>query len=113
MTNSFTKKNLAILDYKFDFLSATNSGSPSNPELSDWLQSGETISSYVMSASALNSASLISIIDDYLSDSNTSVTVWIGGGDIFGNYTVNCKISTSSSPIAREDEKTIYIKVID
>ncbi len=113
MTNSFTKKNGAVLDYKFDWAAMTNSGSPNNPELSDWLQSGETISSYSISASALNSGSLISVVTDYLSDNNTSVTVWLSGGDIFGNYSLSCAILTSSSPIARRDEKTIYIKVVD
>lgn len=99
-TTWFTKDPDAVLDYKFDWKALTNA-SPGGT--SDWLASSETISSKTITAQ-----SGITIDSSSLTDTNTSVTVWLSGGTAGQSYTVACKIVTSAS---RTDERTITIMV--
>lgn len=98
VTSRFTKDPLAVLDYKFDWASLTNGNGGSN-----WLATGETISSFTVTASAG-----LTIQSSSATDTNTSVTVWLTGGTAGTIYTVVCKIVTSQ---ARTDERTMTIVV--
>jgi len=85
--NSFYKDPDSILDYKFNW--------------SSWLASGESISTYVITAA--------SGITNTTSTSDTdSVTAWLSGGTAGSDYPVACLIETDSS---RTDERTIKIHV--
>ena len=95
---TFTKDPDAVLDYKFDWKALTN-GSGS----SDWLASGETISSHTITADTG-----ITVDSSAETDADTSVTVWLSGGTAETNYRVACEIVTSSS---RTDERTMEIQV--
>ena len=88
MPNSFYKDSDAELDYKFDW--------------SNWLDSGESISTYAITVS---STLLENTTDSFYSN---SVTVWLAGGSIKSDYNVACLIQTDSSRI---DERTIRIHV--
>ncbi len=90
----------ARLDYKFDWAPLTNNRKNA---LSDWLQTGETISSYAIGVDAG-----ITVDSDSKDDSDTSVVVWLSGGDAGVDYDVSCKITTSDGRI---DERTMTIKV--
>lgn len=109
MSNLYTKDPSAILDYKFDWRAKTNQDSE-NPELTNWLDTTETIDNFTISTSALNSGS-ITITGSYLANSDTSVVVWLSGGVINNDYDVTCRITTDSTPVARVDERTIRIQV--
>lgn len=98
MPKVFIKDPDAVLDYKFDFAALTNGTGES-----DWLQSGETISSAVLTVE-----SGITEDSNSLTDTDTSVTVWLSEGVAGSTYTIACKIVTSES---RTEERTIYIKV--
>lgn len=95
---SFTKDPAAVLDYCFDWKAETNGTGES-----DWLASGETISSHSVTVeSGLTKDS------DAATDTNTSVTVWLSGGTDGDDYTVTCQITTSAG---RTDERSVTIKV--
>lgn len=100
MASRFLKDPQAVLDYKFDWAALTNGNGSS-----DWLASGETIASRTITA-----ATGITVDSSSLTDTNTSVTVWLSGGTAGQEYTVTCKIVTSA---ARTDERTIMIQVQD
>lgn len=91
----------ADLDYKFDWKALTNGN-----DVEDWLAAGETIASAVVTVSG---AGLVKDSDS-ITDTNTSVTVWLSGGNPGEVGTVACKITTNSTP-ARTDERTMKIKV--
>lgn len=91
MASRFTKDPAAVLDYKFDW--------------SSWLASGETISTRTVTP-----ATGITVDSSSITDTNTSVTVWLSGGTAGTEYTVACKIVTSA---ARTDERTLTIQVED
>ena len=77
----------AVLDYVFDW--------------TEWLATGETIESYVITVDAgltLNSDS----------ESNGAVVAWISGGEAGKWYKVACKITTNAGRI---DERTLHIRV--
>lgn len=97
----------ATLDYKFDFAPLEN-GRDAN---SNWLDRSsspvEQIASYVITAE-----SGITVDKDSLSDSNTSVVVWLSGGTVGTIYNISCKITTASSP-QRIDERTIRVKIVE
>lgn len=86
-SSSFIKDPNAVLDYKFDW--------------SDWLAAGETISTRTITA-----GSGITVDSSSITDTNTSVTVWLSGGTAGDSYDVTCQIVTSDS---RTDERTIVI----
>jgi hypothetical protein len=87
----------AVLDYKFDWKALTN-----GTGTSDWLAAAETISTKTITPS-----NGITVDSSALSDTNTSVTVWLSGGSAGSNYTVACKIVTSAG---RTDERTMTIQ---
>lgn len=100
MTDTFIKDPSAVLDYKFDWKALTNGSGTS-----DWLASSETISTKTITASTG-----ITVDSSSLTDTNTSVTVWLSGGTAGSDYTVACKIVTSAG---RTDERTITIQCRD
>lgn len=100
MGNQKIKDPDAILDYKFDWKASTNGSGDS-----DWLSSGETISTYTITAQ-----SGITVDSDSLTDANTSVTVWLSGGTAGTRYTVACKIVTSAG---RTDERTMIFDMVN
>ena len=88
----------AVLDYKFDWKAETNGNGDS-----DWLASGETISTYEITV-----PDGITKDSDAKTDTNTSVTVWLSGGTAGVDYEVACEIVTSAS---RTDERTGKVPV--
>jgi len=98
MSSFFTKDPNAVLDYVFDWAASTN-GTGS----SDWLATAETIST-----KTITSTTGITVDSSSITDSNTSVTVWLSGGTAGTDYEIACKIVTSAS---RTDERTITIMV--
>ena len=87
---SFPKDPDAVLDYAFDW---------NNEAEGKWLQDGETISSYVVTADA-------GITKDSDSETDGIVTIWLSGGTAGESYVVGCKIITS---LGRTDERSIRI----
>lgn len=83
----FTKDPESVLDFGFDW--------------SDWLASGETISSHTVTAET-------GITKDSDTEASGVVTVWLSGGTVGTTYTLECKIVTSAS---RTDERTMTVKV--
>ena len=100
MSGTFSKDVDAVLDYKFDWKGLTNGSSGAQ---SDWLQSGETITEKTITVD-----DGITQDSSSLTDSNTSVTVWLSGGTAGQKYNVACRIVTSEG---RTDERTIRIHV--
>ena len=96
--STFIKDPDAVLDYKFDWKALTNASGNS-----DWLETAETITTATITSSAG-----ITVDSDSITDTNTSVTVWLSGGADGSSYTIACKIVTS---LARTDERTITIQV--
>lgn len=96
----------ATLDYVFDFAAETNGSS--DPGATNWLQTGETIASFEITAPSGITASGSSLIN-----SNTAVRVWLSGGTAYEEYTVACKVTTNSLPVARVDERSIKIKCMN
>jgi len=97
----FLKDPDAVLDFKFDFAPLTNGQEGAN---SDWLESGETIATHTVTV--LDTG--ITKDSDSITDSNTSVTVWLSAGTI-GKFRIECEIVTSSG---RTDQRTMTIKVV-
>lgn len=98
MTSRFIKDPSAVLDYKFDWAALTNGSGTS-----DWLSSGETIASRTVTLdTGLTKDS------DSVTDSSTSVTVWLSGGTAGSTYGVTCRITTTAG---RTDERSIVIEV--
>ena len=96
MANEFSKDPAAVLDYTFDWAALTNGTGKS-----DWLASGETISSYTVTADA-------GITKNSDTNTSTTVTVWLSGGTIATRYKIVCQIVTNFS---RTDERTITIAI--
>ena len=91
MASSFLKDPDAVLDYKWDW--------------SDWLASGETISSHT-----IPTVTGITLDSSSETDTDTSVTAWYSSGTALIDYDVTCQIVTSDS---REDDRTITLQVRD
>lgn len=89
MTSLFYKDPDAVLDYKFDW--------------SSWLPSGDTIASRVVTA-----ADGITKDSDSITDTSTSVTVWLSGGTANSSYQITCAIVTADG---REDDRSMLISV--
>lgn len=100
MPQSFVKDPDAVLDYKFDWANTTNGGAES-----DWLASGETIVTRTITASTG-----ITVDSSSITDSNTSVTVWLSGGTVGATYDIACLVVTSAS---RTDERTVSVRVLE
>ena len=78
-----------VLDYVFDFAPKTNDTEGGD---SDWLASGETIASKTVTVD-----DGITKDSDTITDSNTSVTVWLSGGSDETDYDIYCEATTSAS----------------
>ena len=78
----------AVLDYVIDW--------------SDWLEVGETILS---SEWAMNGDATIA----HNTYTDTVATVWVSGGT--ATFTVTNSITTTSVPVARQDDRSLTIKV--
>lgn len=87
MAKRFKKDPDAVLDYQWDW--------------SDWLATGDTISSYTVTPDTG-----LTLDDD--SNDSTSVTAWLSGGTAGAIYNVVCNIVTTGG---REDDRTIVIEV--
>jgi len=90
----------AVLDYKFDWKTNTNGRG-----FTDWLESGETISSQTITAD-----SGITVDSSAITDTSTTVTVWLSGGTAGTSYEIACEIVTSAG---RTDERTGTISVVE
>jgi hypothetical protein len=101
--NTYIKDPDATLDYKFDWKPLTNGSGNS-----DWLVSGETITAATITISP--SVAVTGLIKDIqsITDTFTTVTVWLSAGTDYVDYTVACKIVTNGG---RTDERTITICV--
>ena len=84
----FKKDPDSVLDYAFDWSTY-------------WLQSGETISSHVITVGT-------GLTKDSDSESDGVVTVWLSGGTAGRSYDVACRITSN---LGRTDERTIKINV--
>ena len=104
VSNYFTKDPDAVLDYKFDWKPLTNG---TEGGISDWLETSETISTRTITITPTGTGALTKNSDS-LTDTNTSVTVWLSAGVDGVDYTVACKIVTST---ARTDERSITVQV--
>lgn len=100
MTTRYLKDPDAVLDWKFDWKALTNGSGPEN-----WLETGETIVSHTVTV-----ASGLTLDSSTLTDTNTSVTVWLSGGTAGRRYTATCHIVTSAG---RADDRTIEIYMIE
>ena len=100
MPSIILKDPTGKLDFKFDWAASTN-GSGNT----DWLDTdgGETISTKTVTVD-----DGITKVSDALTDTNTSVTVWLSGGTDGADYEVACKIVTSDT---REDTRRMKIQV--
>lgn len=99
-SREFSKHADSKLDFKFDWAPLTN-GTPGG--VSDWLASGDTISTHVVTAD-----SGITVDSSNLADSNTSVVVWLSGGAVGISYVITCSIVTAQG---REDSREIVVTV--
>lgn len=97
----FPKDPDAVLDYKFDWAPNTNGDTTKT----DWLASGETISTTTITADTG-----LTVDSSSITDTSTSVTVWLSGGTAGSTYTVACLITTTAS---RTEERSIEINVIN
>jgi hypothetical protein len=73
----------------------------------DWLASGETIASAVITVESGLTLEATSI-----EDSSTSVLGWFSGGTAGEKYQVTCQITTDSTP-ARIEQKSVYVEVAE
>lgn len=96
---TYKKDPDAVLDYKFDYKPMTNG----TGGRTDWLGASETITSHTITADPG-----ITVGVNTITDSSTSVTVWLSGGSAGSSYDVTCQISTSDG---RTDDRTITIAV--
>lgn len=96
----FPKDKDAVLDFAFDWKPLSN-GQPNATE--DWLEVGETISTYTVTTST-------GITKGSVSEASGKVVVWLSGGTAGTYYTATCKIVTN---LGRTDERTIKIYVTE
>lgn len=89
MPQSFVKDPNAVLDYTFDW--------------SDWLATGDTISTRSVTAD-----SGITVDSSAIIASSTAVQVWLSSGTAGKRYDVTCRITTAGG---RTDDRTIAIEV--
>jgi len=89
----------ATLDYKFDWAGLTNGQTGAT---SDWL---DTVNSEIITAITVTAPAGITVDSSAITDSGTSVTVWLSGGTHGQIYDIACKITTNNST-PRIDERT-------
>lgn len=91
MSDRWSKDPDEVLSYKFDWAPSTNGSGDS-----DWLASGETISSTTITAT-----SGITVDSSSITDANTTVTVTLSGGTAGSVYLITCEIVTSEGQTAQ------------
>ena len=96
MAQQYIKDVNAELDYVFDW----------NDTTSPWLATGETISSFTVTA---ETGITLGIGTKAPAQASGKVTLWLSGGTAGVTYDVACKIVTSAG---RTDERTIKIRVL-
>jgi hypothetical protein len=111
MPISLEKDSDATLDFKFDFAPLTNGNTEEG--MTDYLEAGEIINSYSLAVTAVTTGCLPNIVDNYLSGCANAVTAWVTGGEKFKEFNLTCSVVTSSSPVARHDDRTIKIKIVN
>lgn len=85
----------ATLDFSFDW--------------GDWL---DVVSDSIVSANVTTTDADVTIEDfDVLGGS--IVRVWVSGGTVGTTVPILCRITTASSPIARIDDRTMYLKIVE
>lgn len=92
-----TKDSDSVLDWKFDWKALANGSGDSN-----WLDTSETIASATVTV-----ASGLTKDSDSITDTNTSVTVWLSGGTEGTIYNVTCQIVTSDGRTAERSIKVL------
>lgn len=90
-----------LLDYKFDFAPVSNLRTGA---VEDFLLTGETIISHTLTAD-----SGIDVESSTITDSNTTILFWAGGGVTGVNYRIDCQIETTRARIVN---RSFYIRVI-
>lgn len=78
-------------------------------DLSNYLQTGELVNSII---SITSSDAGLTVASSSITDSGTSITVWLSGGTLGVWANVTARFDTTSSP-ARTDERTFQIKIGD
>ena len=96
LSNEYLKDPSAVLDWVYNWNDSSGGKTP-------WLETGETIFSFVITADS-------GITVDNSTESGGKITVWLSGGTAGQNYKVACLITTSAG---RTDERTIWIKVTE
>ena len=95
---SIVKDPNATLDYTFDWTS--------------WLDAvGDSLASVGTTVVAVGSdpSSTVSVVSSYVS--GKTVVAWVSGGVVNETITLTCHIKTNASPIARQEDSTVYLKV--
>lgn len=90
----------SVLDYKFVFAAKT-----ALLGTSDWLEESETITDH-----DLFPATGLTVDSSVLDDNDTSVVVWLSGGEVDLVYELRCHITTSEG---RQKSKTVLVTVVD
>lgn len=83
----FAKDPNAVLDYVFDW--------------SDWLASGETITTAAMTVEA-------GVTKDSETNTTTTHTVWLSGGTVGSRYRVTSRVTTNQN---RTDDRSAMVRV--
>jgi len=96
---TFIKDPSATLDFIFDWKALTNG---TIGGVSDWLATGEVISSYTVTVD-----NGITKVSDSKAADDTQVVVWLSGGTKGNTYKIVCRIVTNAG---RTDEQTLRIR---
>jgi len=81
----------ATLDYQIDW--------------ANWLASGESIVSAVWTVTG---ATLVTSVA-----TATTATAWLSGGTVGTGISATCRITTDSTPVARVDDRTLLLNVVE
>ena len=91
-SSPFVKDPNAVLDYTWDW--------------ADWLSGiGDTI----LTATVTTDDIALTLVSAAQVSSGTKVIAFLSGGVAGKTYRATCHVFTSASPIARQDDRTIYI----
>ena len=124
-----TKVPSAVLNYGFDLSPSTGSTCPPNspwappcptgPVLVPWLASGESVVSLTVTSDGgvPTGTGDVTIVDTTITANSSGVpasliTAWISGGTVGTVYTITFTWVTNSTPIAREDSRSMQITVV-
>lgn len=106
--NTFLKDPREKLDYKFSFAPIA-SGDTDDPEIDDYLETGETISSYELISTALaSSGCAVTLSGSSITDGGKSISFWVSGGFLYGDCNITCNLLTS---MGREVTRTMKIEL--